>query len=153
MLTLRDFYHLPALDPLIGQMTAERSGLLVIAGLDPRPDAGTDGAAFLPSGRHGLFGIVLDQLPLQIGASAADGHFANRTDGGAADALDAAAHALGGAADQQRERETCGDDERQQRATALLGRAPRALGQHRELVFLEMMTLGSFHSSQLTVNS
>jgi serine phosphatase RsbU (regulator of sigma subunit) len=62
MLTLRDFYHLPALDPLIGQMTAERSGLLVIAGLDPRPDAGTDGAAFLPSGRHGLFGIVLDQI-------------------------------------------------------------------------------------------
>jgi serine phosphatase RsbU (regulator of sigma subunit) len=62
MLTLRDFYHLPALDSLFEQMTAEPSGLLVVAGLDPRPDAGADRAGFLPSGRHGLFGIVLDEI-------------------------------------------------------------------------------------------
>ena len=62
MLTLRDFYHIPQLDPLIEQMAAEPSGLLVVAGLDPRPDAGTDGGGFLPSGRHGLFSIVLDQI-------------------------------------------------------------------------------------------
>ncbi|HUF38452.1 MAG TPA: hypothetical protein VMN57_08015 [Anaerolineales bacterium] len=62
MLTQRDFLHLPVLDPLIEQMTAEPSGLLIVAGLDPRPGAGTDGAAFLPSGRHGLFGIVMDEI-------------------------------------------------------------------------------------------
>ena len=43
------------------------------------------------------------------------------------------------------------DDDRQQRAAALFGRAPRASGQRRELVFLEMAAFGCFHSS--TVNS
>jgi hypothetical protein len=61
MLTLSDFYHLPQLDPLIHQMVTEPSGLLLVAGLDSRPIHG-DAAGFLPSGRQGLLGILVDEI-------------------------------------------------------------------------------------------
>ena len=73
MLSLRDFFHLPQLDPWIDQMIADPSGLLVLAGLDPRPgveprsiaeprpDAAT-ARGYLPSGRQTLFGLLLDSI-------------------------------------------------------------------------------------------
>jgi hypothetical protein len=37
VLTLKDFYHLPQLDTVVGQLVADGPGLIVVAGLDPRP--------------------------------------------------------------------------------------------------------------------
>ncbi len=68
MLRLKDFYHLPELDPWIEQLVHEPSGLLLIAGLDPRasePGASAPGAdddGFLPSGRNALFRILLYEM-------------------------------------------------------------------------------------------
>jgi sigma-B regulation protein RsbU (phosphoserine phosphatase) len=61
LLSLRDFFHLPQLDPLIERIINEPDGLLVIAGLDPRPLTGTS-SGFLPSGRHALFGLMVDSI-------------------------------------------------------------------------------------------
>ena len=62
MFTLRDFYHLPQLDPLIERMVGEASGLLVIAGLDSQPGVQAEVGGFLPSGRHALFGLFIDTI-------------------------------------------------------------------------------------------
>ena len=62
MLTLRDFTHIPQLDPLVRQIAAEPSGLVVVAGLDPQPNAAETQSSFLPSGRHALFGLLLDEI-------------------------------------------------------------------------------------------
>jgi sigma-B regulation protein RsbU (phosphoserine phosphatase) len=62
MFTLRDFFHLPQLDPLVDRMLAEPAGLLVVAGIDPLLEARSGLSGFLPSGRQALFGMLMDAL-------------------------------------------------------------------------------------------
>ena len=53
MFTFRDFFHLPQLDPLVDQIVAERSGLIVVAGIDSHAlELNDAGAAFTGEG-HG----------------------------------------------------------------------------------------------------
>lgn len=60
MLELKDFFHLPQLDPLIEQMAADGPELILVAGLDPRPlAAAPDADTFLPSGRAAIFRILM----------------------------------------------------------------------------------------------
>jgi len=60
MLSLRDFFHLPQVDPLIEQITHEPVGLILVAGMDPRDYL--DSAHFIPSGRTGIFRILVRQI-------------------------------------------------------------------------------------------
>ncbi len=63
MLELKDFVHLPQMDTLIEQLVADRPGLVLVAGLDPRPVASAKPAApFLPSGRSTFFGILVREM-------------------------------------------------------------------------------------------
>ena len=63
MLELRDFFHLPQVEPLIDQLVNGGPGLIVVAGLDPRTEAGgSSGVHFLPSGRSALFNILMDRF-------------------------------------------------------------------------------------------
>ena len=63
MLKLADFFHLPQLDPLVEQLVADGTGLLVVAGLDPRPmSAPGAGDVFLPSGRSTIFRILMREI-------------------------------------------------------------------------------------------
>ncbi len=65
MLALKDFYHLPQVDSLVAQIVRGRAGLVVVAGLDPRPGAGYGdgvGETFLPSGRSTIFGILAREM-------------------------------------------------------------------------------------------
>lgn len=60
MLSLRDFFHLPQVDPLIDQLTQDVPGLVLVAGMDSRPHV--DPAGFTPSGRGGIFRILVRQI-------------------------------------------------------------------------------------------
>ena len=63
MLTLDDFTHLPEIEPFIARLVADGPGLVVVAGLDPRPapaPAPADG--FLPSGRAAIWRILMRQM-------------------------------------------------------------------------------------------
>jgi serine phosphatase RsbU (regulator of sigma subunit) len=63
MLELKDFYHLPQLDELVEQLVSDGLGLVLVAGLDPRPlpvSATVD--SFLPSGRAAIFRILMRQI-------------------------------------------------------------------------------------------
>jgi serine phosphatase RsbU (regulator of sigma subunit)/uncharacterized protein YigA (DUF484 family) len=65
MLELKDFYHLPQLDLLFEQIARDGPGLVLVAGLDPRPlslPAEADG--LLPSGRSTIFRILMRQIML-----------------------------------------------------------------------------------------
>ncbi|MBM3135339.1 MAG: GAF domain-containing protein [Chloroflexi bacterium] len=63
MLTLKDVFHLPQLDNCIAQLVAAGPGLIVVAGLDPRPlTMPPDAAGFLPSGRATIFRILVRQM-------------------------------------------------------------------------------------------
>ena len=63
MLELKDFLHLPQLDPLIEQMAADGPGLILVTGLDARPlTAGADADTFLPSGRSAIFRILMRHM-------------------------------------------------------------------------------------------
>jgi len=62
MLALKDFYHLPQVDSLVQQVVSGRPGLVVVAGLDPRPGAGGAVDGFLPSGRPTIFGILAREV-------------------------------------------------------------------------------------------
>src|SRR5512133_3984311 len=62
MLALKDFYHLPQVDSLVQQMVSGRAGLVVVAGLDPRPGAGPTLDGFLPSGRSTIFSILAREV-------------------------------------------------------------------------------------------
>ncbi|MCI0395569.1 MAG: SpoIIE family protein phosphatase [Chloroflexi bacterium] len=63
MLDLKDFNYLPSLDAAIGQLVSDGPGLVVVAGLDPRPH-GTPGGQeeILPSGRATIFRILVRRL-------------------------------------------------------------------------------------------
>jgi serine phosphatase RsbU (regulator of sigma subunit) len=63
MLKLQDFFHLPQVDALVEQLVADEPGLLIVAGLDPRPDSvTTTGGGFLPSGRTTIFRILIREM-------------------------------------------------------------------------------------------
>ncbi len=63
MLTFRDFNHLPQVDALVEQMTSSKAGLLLVAGLDPRPETGSPSSgSFLASGRSAIFQILVEAV-------------------------------------------------------------------------------------------
>jgi serine phosphatase RsbU (regulator of sigma subunit) len=63
MLELKDFVHLSQVDTLLEQLTDCTSGLIVVAGLDPRPlITPTTGDGFRPGGRQTIFRILLRQI-------------------------------------------------------------------------------------------
>jgi hypothetical protein len=63
MLSLRDFLHLPQLDPLVEQMILGEAGLVVVAGLEARPlSAPVTGDVLLPSGRSTIFSILMQEI-------------------------------------------------------------------------------------------
>jgi len=63
MLELKDFFHLPQVDSLVEQLVTQRSGLIVVAGLEPRPAVTPDPhEGFRPSGRLTIFRILMRQI-------------------------------------------------------------------------------------------
>jgi len=62
MLRLDDLTHLPLLDPLVDEIMADRPGMIVVAGLDPRPVGMKVEGGFLPSGRAAIWRILLRQF-------------------------------------------------------------------------------------------
>lgn len=63
MLELKDFLHLPQLDELLQRIDPRAPGLVVVAGVDPRPHVpSAEGDVLLPSGRSAFFRILVRQL-------------------------------------------------------------------------------------------
>lgn len=63
MLKLEHFYHLPQLDPLVERLVNEESGLVVVAGLDPRSRAVSGRREpFVHSGRSAIFRILMREI-------------------------------------------------------------------------------------------
>lgn len=63
MLKLEDFAHLPQAKTLINQLLADRRGMTIVAGLDPRPlPRPTSEDTFLPSGRSAFFRLLLREM-------------------------------------------------------------------------------------------
>lgn len=63
MLRLRDFLHLPQLDSLIKEIVSGKSGMIVVAGLDPRAITATaTDNVLLPSGRVAIFDILFQEF-------------------------------------------------------------------------------------------
>lgn len=62
MLQLRHFLRLSQLDALVEQVVTGQPGLIVVAGLDPRPRRGAEETPFLPSGRLGVLRILLGEM-------------------------------------------------------------------------------------------
>jgi sigma-B regulation protein RsbU (phosphoserine phosphatase) len=63
MLKLEDFTRLPQVEPLIAELVGDGPGLIVVAGLDPRPFVGPeDAVGFLPSGRGAIFRLLVRQI-------------------------------------------------------------------------------------------
>src|SRR3990172_4652016 len=63
MLKLRDFLHLPQLDPLFEGIAAGEPGLVVIAGFDSRPTTTLPaGDILLASGRSTIFSILMQEI-------------------------------------------------------------------------------------------
>ncbi len=60
MLRLRDFFHLPEVDTLVKQLVKKESGLIIVAGPDPRP--GANEKTFLPSGRSTIFRALVTEM-------------------------------------------------------------------------------------------
>jgi serine phosphatase RsbU (regulator of sigma subunit) len=60
MLKLEDFVYLPQAKTLINQLLADRRGITIVAGLDPRPLARpASDDSFLPSGRSAFFRLLM----------------------------------------------------------------------------------------------
>jgi serine phosphatase RsbU (regulator of sigma subunit) len=70
MLKFDDFFHLPQLDELIAQLIADHPGLVVVAGLDPRPLVSATEAGLLPSGRGAVFRALVGAM-LEDGSQSA----------------------------------------------------------------------------------
>jgi phosphoserine phosphatase RsbU/P len=60
LLSLRDFFHLPQVDPYLDRLTHDGPGLILVAGMDAR--ANVDPTKILPSGRAGIFRILVRQI-------------------------------------------------------------------------------------------
>jgi serine phosphatase RsbU (regulator of sigma subunit) len=62
-LELKDIVHLREAEPLFEQIVTGGPGLVIVAGMDPRPHAATpDGEAVLPSGRATILRILMHQM-------------------------------------------------------------------------------------------
>jgi serine phosphatase RsbU (regulator of sigma subunit) len=62
-LDLKDIALLPQVEPLVAQLVADGPGLIVVAGLDPRPLAApTTTTGLLPSGRSTFFRILMRRI-------------------------------------------------------------------------------------------
>lgn len=64
MLKLRDFFHLPQLDTLVSKLVAEEHGLILLAGINARPDTPQPEEAVHASGLSALFTILLQEILL-----------------------------------------------------------------------------------------
>jgi serine phosphatase RsbU (regulator of sigma subunit) len=64
MLKLRDFLHLPQLDPLINQLIQDGPGVILLAGVDARPTPAMPGKALNPSGLSAMFNILMQEILL-----------------------------------------------------------------------------------------
>jgi sigma-B regulation protein RsbU (phosphoserine phosphatase) len=63
VLEIKDFIHLSRLEKIIEELVEEKSGLVLIAGLDPRPYAQSKSVtSFLPTGRSTIFRILARQM-------------------------------------------------------------------------------------------
>ena len=62
MLELGHLTHLEQLDTLMEQIVQDGPGLVVVAGLDPRPELSVSGNEFLPSGRSTVFRILVNAV-------------------------------------------------------------------------------------------
>jgi hypothetical protein len=63
MLSLRDFFHLDQIEPIIDQIRQDGPGLIVVAGIDPRAHVQAGTATSIPaSGRAGIFRILVREL-------------------------------------------------------------------------------------------
>jgi serine phosphatase RsbU (regulator of sigma subunit) len=62
MFKLRDFLHIPQLDPLFKEMISDNTGLIIISGLDSHPIPSSKTEILLPSGRGTIFNIVLQEI-------------------------------------------------------------------------------------------
>ena len=63
MLKLSDFFHLPVIETAVAQVVAERSGLIVVAGLDLRLSGVSSGpGGFLSSGHATIFRILMRDI-------------------------------------------------------------------------------------------
>ncbi len=63
MLKLKDFFHYPQVDHLPEELLADRPGLIVVAGSDPRPARGQSVLPnFMPSGRMAIFRTLADEM-------------------------------------------------------------------------------------------
>lgn len=60
MLDLNAFYHLPQLDTLFDEIARDAAGMVIVAGLEPRPQL--DAPSALSSGRASIFGILVRQI-------------------------------------------------------------------------------------------
>jgi len=60
VLSLRDFFHLPQIDPIIEQLIHDGPGLILLAGMDPRSHL--DPKVFARSGRAAIFRILVRQI-------------------------------------------------------------------------------------------
>jgi serine phosphatase RsbU (regulator of sigma subunit) len=72
MLKLEDFAYLPQAEAPIEQIMEAGPGLVLVAGLDPRPHAShIGGSPFLPSGRSAVFRLLMREMLLRHPASQA----------------------------------------------------------------------------------
>ncbi|MBN1484077.1 MAG: GAF domain-containing protein [Chloroflexia bacterium] len=62
MFQLKDFVHLPQLIPWIERMVAEATGLILVTGLDARPQYAHELDIFLPSGRSTILSILASEV-------------------------------------------------------------------------------------------
>lgn len=62
MFRFRDFYHLPIMDSLVGQIVADSGGMTLLAGVDQRLQALHAAGGFLPSGRSTFFQTLLHEI-------------------------------------------------------------------------------------------
>lgn len=62
MLKLRDFLHLPQVDELISRLVSDREGMIVLAGIDARPQGAANVRSITPSGLSALFNILMQEI-------------------------------------------------------------------------------------------
>jgi len=67
MLSLKDFHHLPDIDPIFDQIIQAGSGISIIAGMNPRTYSQPgDRDNFVPSGKSGIFRILIREILEEI---------------------------------------------------------------------------------------
>jgi serine phosphatase RsbU (regulator of sigma subunit) len=63
MLKFSDFFHFPKIDALIEQIALSPSGVIIVAGLNPRAiDLSGQKKDLIPGGRRMFFGIIMDEI-------------------------------------------------------------------------------------------